>query len=211
MIHLSPELTVATEPFTHFVSDGVLEEWTVGELSAQLDQLRTHTRRVHSQPGGDKTYAMDFVSLVVGDRETDTVAALPPTWQGLCRSLLDPGFRATVSRQTGIDLTGDHAEIGAYLHRAGDSVSVHRDKQHKTLSCILYLSQEWQATDGGEFLLFADDDLDRPVRRITPRAGRLVVFPPARHSWHAVAPVIATRYLRQTVQVEFAPPGRVDG
>ncbi len=211
MTSLATALNLVSAPFTHFISDDVLEHNTVRELSAQFDRLRALTQRAHSKPGGDKSYSMDFLALVVADQETDAVSALPSAWQDLCKALAHPNFRAALSRQTGIDVTGDRAEIGAYLHRSGDSVSVHCDKQHKSLSCILYLNEEWHDTDGGDFLLFATDDLDRPVQRITPTAGRLIVFAPVEDSWHAVSPITATRYVRQTLQIEFTPAMCTDG
>ncbi len=210
MTPFSPQFTRVTTPFLHFVADGALDETTLAALSSESEQVRALAERVHSKPGGDKTYAMNFVSLVVAGRETDAVTALPATWADLCRTLAHQRFRNVVTCQTGIDVTTDKVEIGVYVHREGDSVSVHRDKEHKTLSCILYLNREWREPDGGEFLLFDDGDLGNPVDRVRPAAGRCIAFAPAADSWHAVSPVAPGR-LRHSVQIEFSPCGQSRG
>lgn len=56
--------------------------------------------------------------------------------------------------------------------------------QHRQLSAVLYLNQNWQAHHGGELRLHLDDSnhID-----ISPNAGRIVLFLSAKF-WHEVLP-----------------------
>ncbi|MGO9514878.1 MAG: 2OG-Fe(II) oxygenase [Steroidobacteraceae bacterium] len=58
----------------------------------------------------------------------------------------------------------------------------HRDQRRVTL--VLYLNERWEASDGGELRIFADDER---YRDIEPMAGRLVAFLTERRE-HAVLP-----------------------
>ena len=50
----------------------------------------------------------------------------------------------------------------------------------RTVSTILYLNEDWQATDGGQLHLYANPDDDQDFQVIQPHAGHLVTFLSAR-------------------------------
>ncbi|MDX1914634.1 MAG: 2OG-Fe(II) oxygenase [Methylophilus sp.] len=60
----------------------------------------------------------------------------------------------------------------------------HSELQHRQLSAVLYLNQDWHETFGGELRLYLNENehLD-----ILPNAGRMVLFLSARF-WHEVRP-----------------------
>ncbi len=52
----------------------------------------------------------------------------------------------------------------------------HQYGGHRRISLVLYLNRQWADTDGGELCLYSPDDPSLEIKRILPRAGRLVVF-----------------------------------
>jgi SM-20-related protein len=72
----------------------------------------------------------------------------------------------------------------------------HRDAFHgrssRVVSTVLYLNPQWQPQDGGELLLYQQDDA-MPVERVAPRGGTMVVFLSERFP-HEVTPVRQPRY-----------------
>ena len=62
----------------------------------------------------------------------------------------------------------------------------------RALSCILYLNEDWQDSDGGQLRLSLDDSGAGDYRDINPTGGTLVVFLSARY-WHEVLPATRER------------------
>lgn len=62
----------------------------------------------------------------------------------------------------------------------------------RALSCILYLNDTWQASDGGQLRLYLDDSGKGDYRDINPTGGTLIVFLSARY-WHEVLPATRER------------------
>lgn len=57
----------------------------------------------------------------------------------------------------------------------------------RALTCILYLNDAWQESDGGQLRMYLDDQDDTLYRDIQPQGGTLVTFLSARY-WHEVLP-----------------------
>lgn len=203
----APSFTAHDTPFPHHVGEGLLSAAWLAELEATWPQVLELTRREQSRPGGDKVYAMHFLAVRSDGEQRADAERLPEPWARLCAALDGPDFRAALGEHVGLDLTEDRTEVGIYAHDAGDGVTVHRDKQHKSLSCIVYLDDGWDPAWGGGFCLYAADDLDVPVRRLLPAAGQVVAFAPRDDSWHAVDPLRPGAPTRRTLQIEFAPRG----
>ncbi len=62
----------------------------------------------------------------------------------------------------------------------------------RTLSCILYLNQDWLISDGGALRLYLDAEDFLNFRDVMPVAGTLVIFMSTRF-WHEVLPATRTR------------------
>lgn len=66
-----------------------------------------------------------------------------------------------------------------FAHYApGQAYQIHRDafrgQQNRLVSTVLYLNEEWSATDGGELVLYNDDG--QRLEQVLPAFNRLVVF-----------------------------------
>ncbi|HEY8118095.1 MAG TPA: 2OG-Fe(II) oxygenase [Methylophilaceae bacterium] len=74
------------------------------------------------------------------------------------------------------------------IYPAGKGYAKHLDQlkgsQERQVSTILYLSQNWQSTDGGELRLYLDEETHQDI---SPHSGKLVVFLSDRF-WHEVLP-----------------------
>lgn len=203
MLNLNVTIEKHTTPFTTFRVLGLLGPQHVRELynSAPIGLLR---RIETAYPGSDKQYKMSILNLADG-REKCPTPPLATAWENLLDELLSPEFTRWIAQGTGLTLTGLPMDVGVYGHEDGDFVSVHRDKQNKALTCILYLNEEWPGAFGGLFEAREGPDPEAdPAYSIKPTGGLLLAFPPTSTSWHSVSPVtskgLATRL---TVQCEY--------
>ncbi|HOY22942.1 MAG TPA: 2OG-Fe(II) oxygenase [Cellvibrio sp.] len=71
-----------------------------------------------------------------------------------------------------------HYPIGAFYKKHLDAFrgKHQQGKSNRVLSTVLYLNHAWQPSDGGELLLYAEDDENRVIESILPEYGRLVIF-----------------------------------
>jgi SM-20-related protein len=79
---------------------------------------------------------------------------------------------------------------GAFYKRHRDAFA--DGGTNRVLSTVLYLNRGWGAEDGGEMLLYADDDRTL-IEKVQPHYGRLVIFLSERFP-HEVLPTRRTRY-----------------
>jgi SM-20-related protein len=61
---------------------------------------------------------------------------------------------------------------GAYYHQHRDAF---KGSRNRLLSTVLYLNDGWQAEDGGELVLYANDE-QTPLIRCLPAFNRMVIF-----------------------------------
>ncbi len=84
-----------------------------------------------------------------------------------------------------------------------------RGQSNRMLSVVMYLNREWQPGDGGELVIYRDDD-PLPVECVIPQAGRAVIF----LSEEIPHEVLATRVSRRSVagwfRVNNSRPDRID-
>lgn len=203
MLDLSVPLEKTTTPFTMFRALHVLDPRQARELcgSAPVGLLR---RIETAGSRSDKQYRMSILNLA-DDRKRCPTPPLAPAWEDLLDELLHPEFTRWLARGTGLMLPGLHMDVSVYGHADGDFISVHRDKQNKALTCILYLNEEWPEAFGGMFEAREGPDPEaNPACSIKPAGGLLLGFQPTSMSWHSVSPVTTEgRAMRLTVQCEF--------
>ena len=60
----------------------------------------------------------------------------------------------------------------AYYRKHIDAL---KGESNRILSSVLYLNDDWQTTDGGELLLYSEQDGD-PIESVRPMLGTLVLF-----------------------------------
>lgn len=204
MLDLDRKVTERTTPFQVFQCHGVLPMARLDELVATAPTQRAEHIAV-DDPEHEKQYRMNLFRLVEGDRNTAPDDELAPPWRELRRDLMGERFTSWLAEQTGIELDGLLRSVGVYAHRNGDFLAVHKDKQTKAITTIVYLNQDWPAEAGGRFQMFGSNKPgERPIDEIAPVGGQLLAFPPTDRSWHAVSKIDhPDRTERLTVQVEF--------
>ena len=88
-----------------------------------------------------------------------------------------------------------HFESHFACYPPGARYLLHRDSfkgaANRVLSCVVYLNEDWSAEQGGELLLYSEDDLI--VARVMPRFATLVVFLSEEFP-HEVLPATRDRY-----------------
>ncbi|GGO78216.1 prolyl 4-hydroxylase subunit alpha [Marinobacterium nitratireducens] len=62
---------------------------------------------------------------------------------------------------------------GAFYRRHLDAF---QGRTNRVLSTVYYLNPDWSADDGGELLIYADEQSREPLERVLPTQGTLVVF-----------------------------------
>lgn len=71
-----------------------------------------------------------------------------------------------------------HYPVGAFYKKHVDAFRGNRKQgqSNRVLSTVLYLNDAWRLGDGGELLLYAEDDANKVIETILPECGRLVIF-----------------------------------
>lgn len=72
------------------------------------------------------------------------------------------------------DYEAHHARYpaGAFYKKHVDAF---RGRSNRVLSTVFYLNSQWQPSDGGELVLYAEDGITE-LKRVRPECGKLVVF-----------------------------------
>lgn len=78
---------------------------------------------------------------------------------------------------------------GAFYQRHRDAF---RGQRNRVLSSVFYLNDNWQPDDGGELVIYADDETT-VVERVSPQANRLVLFLSEEFP-HEVLPAVRERF-----------------
>ncbi len=101
-----------------------------------------------------------------------------------------------------------HYPIGAFYKKHVDAF---KGRSNRCLTTILYLNPAWQPTDGGELLLYAEDD-SRVLQTILPAFGTMVIFL-SEDFPHEVLPTRCSRYsltgwyrVNNTTTLNLDPP-----
>ncbi len=150
---LSPDLCAALlENFRSLQSGGQLQQAAVG---------RAGTRIVAQDIRTDQTFWLD--------------GAVPP--QADMLALMD-GLRQQLNQTLFLGLSSYEAHFAGY--QAGGFYKKHLDsfkgKRNRIVSTVLYLTPDWQESDGGHLVLYDPADADREITRVLPRAGTLACF-----------------------------------
>jgi SM-20-related protein len=80
---------------------------------------------------------------------------------------------------------------GQFYRRHRDTFADSGKPQRRVLSTVCYLNDHWQPADGGELVVFDDDEHE--LARITPTPGTLVIFSSTSFP-HEVLPTTVARY-----------------
>ena len=122
----------------------------------------------------------------------DAVLWLDEGWSGAAfqgyRDVLEE-LRRAVNRTLYLGLVDFEGHLsvyppGAYYRRHLDQF---RDMGLRTLSCILYLNDDWAPVDGGQLRIYLDKDALLPYFDVEPTGGTFVAFLSAKF-FHEVLP-----------------------
>lgn len=111
----------------------------------------------------------------------DTVLWLDEGWSDAAfqgyRDVLE-ALRRAVNRELYLGLVDFEGHLsvyppGAYYRRHVDQF---RDMGLRTLSCILYLNDDWAPIDGGQLRIYLDKDALLPYLDVEPTGGTFVAF-----------------------------------
>lgn len=71
-----------------------------------------------------------------------------------------------------------HYPVGAFYKKHLDAFrgKCQQGQSNRVLSTVLYLNDTWRPSDGGELLLYAEDDDNKVIETILPEYGRLIIF-----------------------------------
>jgi SM-20-related protein len=171
---------------------------------------RDHFKTVKGYDG-EKGYEYEARPLIhLGG---DTVAypeELSDAWRRLARDLLSPGYRRTMSRFLGRDLTT--APMEAYVCHFGPGawLGPHVDLKDKVMTHVFYFNAAWDPRDGGCLNILRSSDMTDSIAEITPIIGNSSVLVRAQNSWHSVSRVVkGCRTSRRSMNVIFYHPGAV--
>ena len=99
---------------------------------------------------------------------------------------------------------------GAFYQRHVDAL---RGRSNRVLTVILYLNDDWSANDGGELLMYPNQQQgshEEPVQRVVPELGTMVVFLSEKFP-HEVLESHRQRYsLTGWFRINSSQSGRVD-
>ncbi len=100
-------------------------------------------------------------------------------------------LRQTLNQRYYLGLRSEEFHFARYDSGFGykKHLDQHRNSQHRKISVVLYLNDDWTAEDGGELCLY---DLEH-VTSLLPLPGRLVIFR-SDLVWHEVLPTLKTRW-----------------
>ncbi len=141
---------------------------------------RANGLAVRDQVRGDEVLWLD---------EAADVAAERPYWQAL------QALRREINQTLYLGLVeGEfhyaHYPVGTFYRRHLDRF---RDDDARTVSCVLYLNQDWQDAEGGQLRLYLDATEESKFLDVSPQAGTLALFLSDRF-WHEVLPASRERW-----------------
>ncbi|WP_430461595.1 2OG-Fe(II) oxygenase [Thalassolituus sp. LLYu03] len=83
-----------------------------------------------------------------------------------------------------------HYQPGDFYRKHMDAF---RGQSNRVLTTVLYLNPDWETQDGGELVMYRDDDHNEELLRLVPRFGTLVTFLSEEFP-HEVLPARRDRY-----------------
>ena len=166
-------------PFPHIVIDDLLDPAFLRSAAADFPQR-----------AGKRHFDRDQERLKYQFTPDEIGGA---TLRNLLLALNSPAILALLEELTGIaGLIPDPAFVGGGLHETlrGGHLSVHADfnihqvmKVERRLNLLIYLNDDWRADYGGDLELW-DGAMTRPVVRVAPLLGRVVIFNTDADSFH---------------------------
>ena len=154
------------------IQDNLLDAELISRLQTEVVSLETQQMKV-AGVGRKQDYQKQQ------DARRDYICWIDDAHEAGSDFLTAMAFiQQTLNRQLMMGLFDYESHYARY--QAGGYYEKHLDafkgKSNRVLSTVLYLNEDWQNQDGGEFVLFDEDDNDVELGRFLPVKGRLAVF-----------------------------------
>ena len=162
---------------------------TEAECAALRDELRqAWTAGAMHQAGVGKKSEHAIRNDIRGDRVLWLEPADASPAQYLYFNRMD-ALRSAINQETFLGLFDLESHFAIYPPETfyRKHLDRFRNDSARTVSCILYLNENWQPQDGGQLRLYLDEAGEREYLDIAPLGGTLVVFLSDRY-WHEVLP-----------------------
>jgi hypothetical protein len=152
------------EPFSFFATPSVLSAVDLAAVRADFPDIR----KPGIFPLSELTYGPAFATLIEDIQSTQLEDIMAEKY-GV--SLVDKPLMITVRGQA--------------QRKDG---RIHTDSITKFVTCLLYLNDIWDESEGRLRMLRKSDDLDDYLAEITPSGGTLASFLRSDNSWHGHEP-----------------------
>ncbi|MBM3230525.1 2OG-Fe(II) oxygenase [Candidatus Pacearchaeota archaeon] len=166
------------KPFPHVVFEGFVQKSVVEGL------LKAFQKEPFEQKRAD---------LFQFSQTFDLHASKQKAIKAVVKVLDSKEFAEYLTRVTGVKVKAGASDVFGSLYRSTDYLLCHDDQlEGRKLAFILYLTSLREGQGGA--LALREDVKGVPgkvVKRIHPKAGRLVVFAVSRKSWHQVEEVVS--------------------
>lgn len=174
-------------PFPHIVLDDFLPAWAVSRLAKEFPEPDPTKQR------SDNTSYYNKKPVQLNKVGIQSEAYLKDFPRHLLWELNSQRFLAFLEKLTRIGrLIADPLYRGGGLHQTkpGGFLEVHVDfnvhpvfKLDRRLNVLIYANEGWQDSWGGDIELWTRD-AGQCVKKISPIAGRCVIFSTSSNSWH---------------------------
>jgi hypothetical protein len=126
----------------------------------------------------------------------------------LMAELTSLAFRQAVEQKFAIDLAGRPQTYTVRGFLDAKDGAIHRDSDTKLVTVLLYLNDNWNAEGGRLRLLRSATDMEDYTAEVPPDFGTLLIFLPAKNTWHGHKPFAGPRRTIQTNWVTDASVAR---
>jgi SM-20-related protein len=170
------------EPFSNLLMDLKTKGWSVQDdffsadfTQALMDEVE-NIENVHMQQAGVGRKQDHQIAL---DARRDYIQWIDPD-KAIRVDLLKmmESLRVALNRYLFIGLFDYEAHFARYEKGAfyEKHVDAFKGESNRILSTVLYLNEDWQDGDGGELVIYDENDPDKEVGRFFPQKGRLAIF-----------------------------------
>lgn len=166
-------------PYRHIVLQNFLKQEKAEALQFAVSRQQSWERKTTSW------YSQDSTSL------NATTLSSDPVVKDFQRLILGDTFCRWVSHMVD-DHNLERPEAVLHRLRGGDRIEVHNDYipvDGERLRCLLHLGSSDSEQDGGQFVIYKDEDGQNPIQYVPPAYNSLLIFAIGPTSYHAVTPV----------------------
>lgn len=190
--------------------DGVFQEHV---LSAKfpMDRFEEHSQRrllgALGKQGTEAWYQHNVETrplLELGRHDAYEPDGLDEAWLDVADDLLSPEYRECVSEVTHHDVRGLQLQAHFWRFGEGSFFTPHVDKEHKIVTHLMYLNDEWLPAMGGVLQLLGSSSPEDVRVEVPPRKNTGVLLKRTDDAWHAVSKIpMGEGWTRLVLQVWF--------